>query len=416
MSLLFYNIFLWLYKMGIYAASLWNKKAAKWIAGRKNIFQKIENNINTDRPVIWFHCASLGEFEQGRPLMEKLRKEYSQHSIVLSFFSPSGYEVRKNYAGADYVFYLPYDSKKNAARLLNLLKPALVVFVKYDLWYYYLYETGKRNIPLLLVSSVFRRQQSFFKWHGAIQRRMIRFFTHIFVQNEESKLLLKKAGIEKCSVGSDTRFDRVAEIAEQFRPIAEIEKFLNGKKAIVAGSTWKEDELQLHKISSSVFATGCKLIIAPHEIDESNLSYIQSLFPNAVLFSCLQKEAAHANCLVIDNIGMLAQLYKYAWVSYVGGGYTKDGVHNVLEPAVYGKPVVFGPNYSKYREAIDLVKSKAAFSFSDAQQLQEILNSLLNNQQLYATAATAAGDYVKKNKGATEKIIAWIQAKRLLTN
>ncbi len=404
-------------------ASLFNPKAKKWVTGRKGIFEKLQQAIPPGEKVIWMHCASLGEFEQGRPVIEKLKAQGTGHKILLTFFSPSGYEVQKNYKWADWVFYLPMDSPRNAKRFLEIVHPSLVVFVKYEFWYYYLKKIKYRNIPLLLISALFRKDMSFFQWYGKLQRKMLSRFDHLFVQNEESKRLVDKIGLsEICSVSGDTRFDRVAEIVSKAEPIHPIEKFIGNSKAIIAGSTWPEDEEVLQKAFSTINDSSAKLIIAPHEISEKHLSEIESLFPNSIRFSKLQtiNNKSQTNILIIDNIGMLSRLYKYAYITYVGGGLRTMGVHNVLEAAVYNKPVLFGASYHKYTEAIGLVKSGGGLPFNDEKRdgviLNELIQALLTNEDEYNYRSKASGDFVQSNKGATQKIIQFIQEKRLLTN
>ncbi len=423
MSVFFYNIFLWLFWAGTHIASLFNQKAKKWVQGRKGIFEKLEKAIPAGEKIIWIHCASLGEFEQGRPVIEKLKAEGTGHKILLTFFSPSGYEIQKDYKGADWVFYLPLDGPGNAKRFLEIVHPSLVIFVKYEFWYYYLKKIKYRNIPLLLISALFRKDMSFFKWYGKLQRKMLTRFDHLFVQTHESKNLVDAIGLsEICSVSGDTRFDRVIEIASNAASVPEIEKFIGTSKTVIAGSTWPEDEEVLQKAFSAVNDPTLKLIIAPHEINEKHLTDIESLFPNSVRFSQLQFSNLNSqtNCLLIDNIGLLSRLYKYAHIAYIGGGLRTMGVHNVLEAAVYNKPVLFGPFYHKYIEASGLVKSGGGLSFTDEKKdgalLKELIAALLTNDEKYNYSSKAAGDFVQLNKGATQKIIQFIQEKRLLTN
>jgi 3-deoxy-D-manno-octulosonic-acid transferase len=419
----FYNIFLVLYRAGISIVSLWNPKAKKWLEGRKSLLEKIKSSIvNEQSKIIWFHCSSLGEFEQGRPVMERMKAQGKGHKILLTFFSPSGFEIRKGYEGADYVFYLPMDSKKNVREFLDTVNPALVVFVKYDYWYHYLNEIKKRKINCLLISAVFRKDQLFFKRYGGLQRKMLLCFTHIFVQDKESKELLAKVNIQNCTISGDTRFDSVIEIAQKFEPIPLIEKFIGNSKCIVAGSTWKEDEEVLQRVFTELESTDLKLIIAPHEIHQVHLEELKKLFSQSLGFSELTKPDTGnpipetSNILIIDNIGMLSRLYKYAYITYVGGGFTNDGVHNVLEAAVYGKPVVFGKNYEKYKEAIDLLECEGAKSFSDKEELYQILITLLTDEDDYRQKCLASKNYVQKNKGATEKVLHYIEENRLLTS
>ena len=307
------------------------------------------------------------------------------------------------------------DSKKNARKFLDLIDPYLVIFIKYDYWYYYLDEIRKRKIDCLLISAVFRRNQPFFKWYGSLQRKMIRCFTQIFVQNEESKKLLETISVENCVVSGDTRFDSVIEIEEKFRPVPQVEGFITDKKCVVAGSTWKEDEEFLQKVFADL--EDLKLIIIPHEIGGARLKDVERLFPNSVKFSELNEHRNEAcQILIVDNVGMLSRIYKYAYITYVGGGFTKDGVHNVLEAAVYAKPVVFGKNFRKYQEAISLVEYGGAQSFPDTERLYQILSRLLNDEDEYERRCQASKKFVWENQGATQKILNYIAEKRLLTS
>jgi len=419
LAVFFYNIFLLLFRASMHVASLFNAKAKKWVKGRKNIFEKLEQSIGNGDPVIWMHCASLGEFEQGRPVIEELKIRFPNYKILLTFFSPSGYEAQKNYEGADLVFYLPMDGPKNAKRFLEIVKPSLVVFVKYELWYYYLKKIKYRQIPLLLISALFRKDMSFFKWYGGLQIKILSRFDHLFVQNKSSKDLIDSVGLAAITtISGDTRFDRVINIAENFQPIPAIEKFIGNSKSIIAGSTWKEDEEILQKVVAAIDDPSLKLIIAPHEITEKHIKEIKELFPAALLFSELKnnQQTNESNTLVIDNIGMLSKLYYYSYLSYIGGGLKSNGIHNVLEAAVYNKIVLFGPFYKKYSEAIGLVESGGGVSFIDEKDLKGQIENLLLNKEEYNQHSKAAGDFVLSNKGATEKIIKFIQEKRLLTN
>jgi 3-deoxy-D-manno-octulosonic-acid transferase len=419
LSKFLYHIFLFLYSMGVRVSSLWKPKAEKWLNGRKDIFATINTKLKTpNSKLIWMHCASLGEFEQGRPLLESLRLQHRPYQVVLTFFSPSGYEVMKDYKGADHVFYLPMDSPANARRFLDIVNPSLVLWVKYEYWFYYLHEIKQRNIPAILVSGILRKNQPFFKWYGSIWKKMLESFTHFFVQNEGSKQLLSTLGFtENVTISGDTRFDRVIEIANTFQPVPLISEFCGSSTVIVAGSTWEEDEIELlHFVKQH---PQIKFIIAPHEIDEENLHDVKDEFPNSIFYSDWIRnngQRSTANVLIIDNIGMLSRLYKYATVAYVGGGFGEDGVHNVLEAAVYGKPVVFGPVYEKFDEAIGLVNEGGGISINGPIKLEAILKRILNDETEKKTKGEAARNYVLANAGASQKIIQFIQEKRLLTN
>lgn len=413
---LLYNLFIHLYPITLGIVSPFNPKAKQWKAGREGLLEKISATIRTNKVDIWMHCSSLGEFEQGRPVLEQLRNLEPRLKILLTFFSPSGYEVRKNYSGADYVFYLPMDNSTNARRFFEVVNPQLVVFVKYEFWHYYLLEAKKRNTPALLISGIFRKDQPFFKWYGALHRKMLASFHYLFVQTTASERLLSTIGFSKnVTVSGDTRFDRVIEIAESFEPIVEIEEFCNGSQVVVAGSTWSEDDEELDHFANT--NPGVRFIIAPHHIDKARIEECKRLYKRSILFSQLptQQSIEGVNTIIIDNIGMLSRLYKYGTVCYVGGAFGEDGVHNVLEAAVYGKPVVFGPEYEKYVEAAELVEEGGGISIENAVELEKQLQALLTNKEQYTKAADAARNYVYSKKGATSTIINYIQENRLLT-
>jgi 3-deoxy-D-manno-octulosonic-acid transferase len=424
LSLLFYNIFLVLYRLGITLVSPWNNKARLWIKGREAIFQKMEQALAGEkRSIVWMHCASLGEFEQGRPLIETVRKEKPETAILLTFFSSSGLEVTKSYKGADYIFYLPMDSRANARRLLAIVKPRLVLWVKYEYWYYYLTTINAYKIPVLLISGIFRPEQGFFKWYSALYLKMLASFSYLFVQDESSAELLDSIGYSgKYDVTGDTRFDRVVEIAEGFQPIDHVDEFCSSYPVIVAGSTWQEDDEELDHYANT--HPEVRFIIAPHEINPGNLQDVKKMYHNSVFYSGLKKKhevkaQQHAqdkapNVLIIDNIGMLSRLYNYGTINFIGGGFGDGGVHNVLEAAVYGKPVIFGPVYDKYVEAVELLEEGGGFSVATALELEDLLNSLLNNKEVYSTAASAAKAYVYAKTGATGKIMQYIESRQLL--
>lgn len=415
MFLLLDNIIIRLLAIVIRITSLWHPKAALWVKGRKNLINRVRQEMQGNtRKVIWMHSASLGEFEQGRFLLEQFRKQYPGYCIVVTFFSPSGYEVMKGYNGADYIFYLPLPTSRNARRFIQAINPALVFWIKYDYWYHFLYQLKKRRIPVLLISALFHRKNAFFKWYGPLYKRMLHFFTWLFVQDVPSERRLKLLGINNVSVGGDTRFDRVIDIAQNFQPVPLIDEFIGDAPVVVAGSTWPEDEEELDHYANT--HTDIRFIIAPHEIDERHVSEIESLFHYSIRYSELRsgKDAKGANTLIIDNIGMLSRLYSYATIAYIGGGFGEDGVHNVLEAAVYGKPIIFGPVFNQFTEAIDLLEEGAAFTVDNALDLEKTLNRLLSNEGLYLECGDAAREYVIRKKGATEKILRYIQEKRLL--
>ena len=376
----FYIIFLKLYRLAAFLISPFNEKAALWIKGRKDIFNSITTAISGDQSKkIWMHCASLGEFEQGRPLLEKLKQSYPAYKLFLTFYSPSGYEVQKNNKVADYIFYLPADSEQNAERLLQLLQPSLVIFVKYEYWYYYLKEVNERKIPLLLVSGIFFSKFSFFKWYGELQRKMLLFFTWFFVQTEDSKKLLQTLNVSNVSVSGDTRFDRVLEVASENKSFTAIENFIGAAKAIVAGSTWTDDDEVLDHFANT--HPELRFIIAPHDISKERLKECCTLYKHAILYSdymqALNNNAPlknDINTIIIDNIGMLKFLYRYATICFIGGGFGDDGIHNILEAAVYYKPVVFGPACDTFYEAIQLIDKGGAFDVEDAVELEDQLD------------------------------------------
>ncbi len=363
------------------------------------------------------HCSSAGEFEQGKPVIEALKQDYPDKKILVTFFSPSGYGVASNYPFADVISYLPLDTRKNAELFFKTVHPELVIFVKYEFWFHHLSVAAFHHVPLLLISATFRKEQFFFKPYGGFFRQMLRFFRHLFVQDKASVDLLNSIDITACSISGDTRFDRVATIAEKATEIPHINNFLQNKKAIVAGSTWEGDDAILAAYADHDSET--KLIIAPHEITVAHLNKLQQLFPHCLLYSAVKQDSAalaDAQVLVIDSVGLLSRLYAYATLTYVGGGFTKDGIHNSLEAAVWGKPVIFGPNYRKYREAAELLAAGGAFSVATAEELKKLAGDLLTNESRLQASSRNAKSYIEKNTGATLRIMKAIQEKRLLTN
>ena len=421
MSRLFYHLFRLTYPFVIRIAAPFHPKAKAWVVGRAGIFQQLEK-LRGQGPTIWIHCASLGEFEQGRPVIEHLKSQYPNYKILLTFFSPSGYENQKHFPGADWVFYLPMDSPSNAKRFLDVVNPTLAIFVKYEFWFYYLKKLHYRKVPLLLISASFRPEMSFFRWYGAFARKMLTRFDRIFVQDETSKELLSTIGITKTvEVAGDTRFDRVVAIAAQTRSIPEIDAFMNGKPTIIIGSSWQADEQLWQRVWPRIKSLGIKLLIAPHEVNGSHILQLQKLFPEAVLHSALSisKIEPEPAVLIVDRIGLLAHLYRFGWVNYVGGGMTPAGVHNVLEAAVYGRPVICGPHIKKYREAVELVDAGGSVALPASQtsdRLLELLEEWISNPNQISAFGTKAANYVNERTGSVNKIIHYIQENRLLTS
>lgn len=413
---LIYQIFIFLYEFGIRLAANWNPKAKQWVKGRQNNPIPRPSTFQSEQPRIWMHCASLGEFEQGRPLLEALKQQHPDALVWLSFFSPSGFEVQKNYAGADAVFYLPMDGRAAANQLLDQLQPSLVLWVKYEYWFHYLKAIQQRKIPLLLISGIFRNKQPFFQWYGKHWRNMLSCFTQLFVQDEPSCQLLQSIHLtQKSQVAGDTRYDRVAAIAGKWTTIPLIENFCNTPNILVAGSTWAADEILLADYVNQ--HPDIKLILAPHHIDESNLNRILPLFTSIVRYSQAHEAALQSSqVLLIDNVGMLSRLYRYSLITFVGGGFGKDGVHNVLEAAVYGRPVMIGPVYHKYIEAKGLVEAGGALVINNLAEMGQKMDELLTNEKRYSETAVAAEQFVRERTGAVDKIVGYIQEKRLLTN
>lgn len=416
-----YTFSIFLYAFAIRIAAFFNPKAKLFLQGRKNIFKtlKVQFSDLKSENLVWFHCASLGEFEQGRPLMERLKMQEPQVKIVLTFFSPSGYEIRKNYSGADYIFYLPMDTPANAKKFIEIVNPKKVFFVKYEFWFNYLNELKSKNIPTYLVSGIFRENHHFFKPTGGWFRKQLSAFTHFFLQDEKSVQLLNSIGYTNTTLCGDTRFDRVAEVAKNAKQLDLIEQFVKNKKVMIVGSSWLEDE----KIISTYFTnpksrvtlSGVEgltpqIIIAPHEIDEKHLASIEAAFSGAGM--CLRYSKANENTinkaqvLIIDNIGMLSSLYQYGTIAFVGGGFGK-GIHNILEAATFGLPIIFGPNYHKFAEAEALVKLGGAFPIQDVSELEKTM-ILLGDEQVLKTASQISKMYVQGKVGATDKILAGI--------
>jgi len=407
---LLYNFFIYFYYFLIKTASIYNSKARTWIDGRKNIFEKMFFNSHEDDKLIWFHCSSLGEFEQGRPVMERLKRENPEFKLLLTFFSPSGFKVKKNYPHADYVFYLPLDKPSNAKKFLDIWNPTMAVFIKYELWYNYINELYKRNIPLLLVSAIFRKNQHFFKFYGSWFRKQLKKITYILVQNRESQNLLLESGIKNVSLSGDTRFDRVYDISLKPERFGEIENFIQASIIFMAGSTWPKDEELLADLINKNYK-GIKYIIAPHEINTHKINnFCKKIKGKSVKLSDTDKSGfPEAQVLILDRIGILSHVYQYASIAYVGGGFGK-GIHNILEAAVFGMPVLFGPNYKKFTEASELIKHGGAFPISNSNELTTITYKILSDYQILKKTSSCAKEYVKQKKGATDKTISVINA------
>jgi 3-deoxy-D-manno-octulosonic-acid transferase len=383
-------------------ASLWHPKAKLWVSGRKDWEEKLRSNVGEIESSVWFHFASLGEFEQGRPVLEALKKAEPETNIVISFFSPSGYEICKNYPLAKAVCYLPLDTPNNAATFIEIIKPKYAVFTKYEYWFYFFKGLHKKEIPLYLISGIFRKNQAFFKCYGGFYRQMLGFISYFFVQNEESKTLLNSLGITQVVVSGDTRFDRVAEHAKNKKELKEIKDFCGSSKVLVAGSTWPADEELLKSIIESY--TDWKCIIAPHEISEANLQRLEEqLVGKTIRYSNLATNTSILpEVLIIDNIGLLSSLYAYGNIAYIGGGFGK-GIHNTLEAAAFGLPVIFGPRYEKFQEAKDLIQIQAGFSISNKAELTSCFEHLQNDSKNSAGAKAKA--YVDSHTGATAQIL-----------
>lgn len=402
---LLYLMAITIYHRLVYLVAPFHRKARLFSSGRKGTFRYLEKKVSGWRRVIWFHCASLGEFEQGRPLIELIRQNDPEVKILLTFFSPSGYEVRKNYAQADCVAYLPADTPRNARRFISIADPEKVFFIKYEYWYFFLKELQRRSIPTYLVSAIFRKEQVFFRWYGRWFRRMLGFYRHIFVQDEASKNMLHDYHIDHVSVSGDTRFDRVKKVSNGAPALPLVEKFAEDSLLLVAGSTWPADEKMLVRyFRESAFSF--KMILAPHEVHPSNIQRIASSFRSQelVIWSSASEESLQkARILIVDSIGMLSSLYGYGHMAYVGGGFGK-GIHNILEAAAYGVPVVFGPNHEKFKEAVDLKEEEGAFAISTYEELSFLMNEFFTHPEKISEAGKIAGSYVESRSGALQYI------------
>jgi 3-deoxy-D-manno-octulosonic-acid transferase len=399
-----YNLAIYLYLFGVAIASLFSKKVKTMWRGERHALDVLKEKVDPDAKYIWFHAASLGEFEQGRPLMERIRRDYPEYKILLTFFSPSGYEVRKDYQGADIICYLPLDTIRNARRFLRRVRPVMAFFIKYEFWYNYLHILKHRNIPVYSVSSIFRPDQVFFKWYGYQYAHVLKCFTRFMVQNEQSKLLLAKLGITDVDVVGDTRFDRVLQIKEAAKQLPIVEAFKQDYKVFVAGSSWPPDEDIFIRFFNE--HKDWKLIIAPHVIGEDHLQHILSkLNRKTVRYTqTTAEEAASADCLIIDCFGLLSSIYHYGEVAYVGGGFGV-GIHNVLEAAVWDVPVIFGPNNHRFQEARGLIAAGGGFEINNDEDFVNVMTRLMSDQTALTEAGTKAGTFVMSLSGATDKVL-----------
>jgi 3-deoxy-D-manno-octulosonic-acid transferase len=408
-----YDIGIYLFRAVLGIVAVFSEKIKLFLTGRKDTFKRLENAIHKEDRTLWFHCASLGEFEQGRPVIEALSKRNPDYKIVLSFFSPSGFEIQKDYPLADVVVYLPLDTKSNAKKFLKAIHPSLAVFVKYEFWPNLLNEIKKAEVPAYLISGIFRNDQVFFKPYGGWMRAALEAFSHFFVQNNESVLLLEDIGIRRTTRSGDTRFDRVHSLIEQDNTLDFLEDFTRDKTVVVAGSTWpKDEELLIDFINDSSLDTdnssGVVFIIAPHHMDRERIQKIKERVHKKCMLYSEGIPDKQVQVFILDTIGLLTKVYSYASVSYVGGGFDREGVHNVLEPAVFGAPIVIGPVFEKYQEAVDLVELKGCLVTKNSKEFKSTLSSLLTEKTLRDKTGEICREFIEANKGATEIIVEYI--------
>jgi len=405
-----YNLLIHLASFGLRAAAIFSKKIQLFVNGRKNVFETLQQKISETDKTIWFHCASLGEFEQGVPIMEAIKKLKPDHKIVVSFFSPSGYEIKKSTPLADTVVYLPMDTSAHAKKFITAIHPSLVFFVKYEFWPNYLFELKKRNIPTLLVSGVFRKKQIFFKSYGSFMRRALKSFDHFFLQDNNSEELLESIGFNNTTVSGDTRFDRVSHQIEMDNSLKFAEDFKGNSLCIVCGSTWPEDEAVLLDYINNA-PENVKFIIAPHKIETEKIeNFTKQIIKKTVLHSYINNvDISGYDVLIIDCIGLLSKLYSYADIAYVGGAMGRTGLHNILEPATFGAPIIIGKNYDEFPEAKQLRDLAGLFSIKNALECTEILNKLIANKDFRNKTGMIAGHFINNNTGATKKIMDYIK-------
>lgn len=403
-----YSFVICIYLLAVKLVSLFNKKVSLMVQGHSQVFSILREKIEPGKKYIWFHAASLGEFEQGRPLMERIRRQYPDYKILLTFFSPSGYEVRKNYAGADVICYLPFDTPRNVHRFLSLANPCMAFFIKYEFWQNYLKGLQSRNIPVYSVSSIFRKEQVFFRWYGGRYYKVLTRFTHLFVQNESSKNLLATLGITNVTVVGDTRFDRVIEIFEQAKQLPLLEAFKQNKTVMVAGSSWQPDEDIFIRYFNE--HPEMKLVIAPHVIGENHLTEIIGKLkrPYVRYTQATAEQVKEADCLIIDCFGLLSSIYRYGEIAYVGGGFGV-GIHNVLEAAVYGVPVLFGPNNQRFQEARQLLATEGCFEIQDYASFKERMDRFCSDEAFLIECGCRSGTYVKEHSGASDRVLSLVK-------
>ncbi len=400
-----YSASVGLYHLAVRCAALWNPKAKAWLKGREGLWDRLETKREALRGCLWMHCASVGEFEQGRPVLEAIKAQRPDLPVLLTFFSPSGYQARKDYPLATHVDYLPADSASNARRLVALIEPRASIFVKYEFWYHHLHALKARSVPTFLVSAIFRKDQPFFKWYGGAWRAMLACYAQVFTQDEASRELLAGIGVTNVTVSGDTRFDRVMAIVDRDEVVPAAERFKrsNPTPVMVCGSTWPEDDALIHDALRNVSLVP-RCIVAPHEISEKGLAELRSKYPGKSQSWDDPNSDEHAGSLIVDRMGLLARLYKYGDIAYVGGGFG-DGIHSLLEAAAWGKPVIFGPRHTKFAEAQGLIDAGGGFEVRNAEELRTVLDRLLVDRDALAKASEAASKYVRDRVGATERTI-----------
>ncbi len=405
-----YNIAIYITDFLLKAIAVFNKKIRLFVKGRKETFSKLESSISKNDKTIWFHCASLGEFEQGRPIIEKIKEKYTDYKIILTFFSPSGYEIRKDYTHADVVVYLPLDTRLNAKRFLKVVHPKMAIFVKYEFWPNILNELQKQKIETILISGIFRKDQAFFKSYGSWMRKSLKAFSQFFVQNEVSRDLLQSIGFKNVTLSGDTRFDRVFEITKQDNTLDFIEDFKQNKYTLVSGSTWPKDEEVLVNYINLHASEKEKFIIAPHNINQQQIKELQNSITKTTTKFTDEKRDPSAQVFILDTIGVLTKVYSYADVAYIGGGFG-DGIHNILEPATFGLSLIIGPNYNKFQEAIDLVALGSCKAVKNQEELDSELQKLSSNVGYREQNGQISRDYISRNIGATQIILQYTSNK-----